>query len=227
MTNIAVLGTGMVAKAIAGKLAALGHSVKIGTRDPKATLARDEKDMAGGPPIRTWLETQPNVSLVTHAEAAAHGAMIVNALSGKGAVEVLQSVASQLEGKVLVDISNPLDFSKGFPPSLTICNTDSLGEQVQRAVPKTKVVKTLNTVNAFLMIDASALAGADHTMFVCGNDAGAKEDVTKLLKEGFGWKDVIDLGDITNARATEMLLPIWTRLMGALKTPMFNVKVVR
>lgn len=227
MKDIAVLGTGMVAKAIAGKLAALGYSVKMGTRDPKATLARDEKDMAGGPPIRTWLETQPKVSLVTHAEAAAHGAMAVNALSGKGAIDVLQSVASQLEGKVLIDISNPLDFSKGFPPSLTICNTDSLGEQVQRAVPKTKVVKTLNTVNAFLMIDGSALANGDHTMFVCGNDAGAKEEVTKLLKEGFGWKDVIDLGDITNARGTEMLLPIWVRLMGALKTPMFNVKVVR
>ena len=217
----------MVAKAIAGKLAALGHSVKIGTRDPKATLARDEKDMAGGPPIRTWLETQPKVSLVTHAEAAAHGAMVVNALSGKGAIEVLQSVASQLEGKVLIDISNPLDFSKGFPPSLTVCNTDSLGEQIQRAVPKTKVVKTLNTVNAFLMIDGGALANGDHTMFVCGNDAGAKEEVTKLLKEGFGWKDVIDLGDITNARGTEMMLPIWVRLMGTLKTPMFNVKVVR
>ena len=227
MANIAVLGTGMVAKAIAGKLAGLGHSVKIGTRDPKATLARDEKDMAGGPPIRTWLESQPNVSLVTHAEAAAHGSMVVNALSGKGAVEVVQSVASQLEGKILVDISNPLDFSKGFPPSLTICNTDSLGERVQQAVPKTKVVKTLNTVNAFLMIDGSALGNGDHTMFVCGNDAGAKEEVTKLLKDGFRWKDVIDLGDITNARGTEMMLPIWVRLMGALKTPMFNVKVVR
>ena len=217
----------MVAKAIAGKLASLGHSVKIGTRDPKATRERTEKDMAGGPPIGAWLETQPKVSLVTHDEATSHGAIVFNALSGQGAMDVLKSVEARLEGKVLVDISNPLDFSKGFPPSLTICNTDSLGETIQRAVPKTKVVKTLNTVNAFLMIDANALAGADHTMFVCGNDAGAKAEVTKLLKEGFGWKDVVDLGDITNARATEMILPLWTRLMGALKTPMFNVKVVR
>jgi hypothetical protein len=227
MTNIAVLGTGMVAKTIAGKLASLGHSVKIGTRDPKATLARAEKDMAGGPPIRVWLETQPNVSLVAHDEAAAHGAIAWNALNGKGATDVLGGVASRLEGKILVDISNPLDFSKGFPPSLTICNTDSLGEAIQRALPKTKVVKTLHTVNASLMIDAKALAAGDHTMFVCGNDASAKEEVTRTLKDDFGWTDVIDLGDITNARATEMLLPIWTRLMRTLKTPTFNVKVVR
>jgi len=226
MSNIAVLGTGMVAKAIAGKLAALGHSVKIGTRDPKATLARAEKDMAGGPPIGEWLKTQTKVSLATHDEATAHGTIAFNALSGQGAMDVLKSVESKLEGKILIDISNPLDFSKGFPPSLTICNTDSLGETIQRALPKTKVVKTLNTVNAFLMVDANALAGADHTMFVCGNDAGAKEEVGRMLKD-FGWKDVIDLGDITNARATEMILPMWTRLMGALKTPMFNVKVVR
>jgi predicted dinucleotide-binding enzyme len=226
MTNIAVLGTGMVAKAIAGKLASLGHSVKIGTRDPKATLARTDKDMGGGPPIGAWLETQKNVSLVTHAEAAAHGAMAFNALSGKGAIDVLGGVATQLDGKILIDVSNPLDFSKGFPPSLTVSNTDSLGEQIQRAVPKTKVVKTLNTVNASLMIDPKTLAGGDHTMFVCGNDAGAKAEVAKLLRD-FGWTDVVDLGDITCARATEMYLPLWTRLMGALKTASFNVKIVR
>jgi predicted dinucleotide-binding enzyme len=226
MANIAVLGTGMVAKAIAGKLASLGHSVKIGTRDPKATLARADKDMAGGPPIGVWLETQPKIALVTHDEAAAHGEIVWNALSGQSAIDVLESVASKLEGKVLVDNSNPLDFSKGFPPFLAVGNTDSLGEQIQRALPKTKVVKTLNTVNAFLMVDASALAGGDTTMFMCGNDAGAKEEVARLLGS-FGWKDIIDLGDITNARATEAYVTLWTRLMGALKTPMFNVKVVR
>jgi predicted dinucleotide-binding enzyme len=227
MTNMAVFGTGVVAKSIAGKLASLGHSVKMGTRDPKATLARADKDMAGGPPIRTWLETQPNVALVTHAEAASHATMAWNALSGQSAVGVLEGVAAELAGKVLADISNPLDFSKGFPPSLTVSNTDSLGEQIQRALPKTKVVKTLNTVNAFLMVDAKSLAGGDHTMFVSGNDAGAKEEVTRTLKEGFGWKDVIDLGDITTARGTEMYLPLWVRLMGTLKTPTFNVKVIR
>jgi hypothetical protein len=182
--------------------------------------------MAGGPPIRTWLETQPNVSLVTHAEAVAHGTVVWNALEGNAVLAVVEPVKDALAGKILVDISNPLDHSKGFPPSLSITGDDSLGERIQRALPKTKVVKTLNTVNAFLMVDPSLLAGGDHSMFVCGNDASAKEEVTGMLK-GFGWKDVIDLGDISNARGTETWLALWTRLMGALKTPMFNVKVVR
>jgi predicted dinucleotide-binding enzyme len=222
MANIAVLGTGMVAKTIAGKLASLGHSVKMGTRDPAATLARADKD-----PIRPWLEARSSISLATYADAATHGSMVFCALNGQASVGVVQGIADRLDGKVLVDISNPLDFSKGFPPSLTVSNTDSLGEQVQRAAPKAKVVKTLNTVNASLMIDAKSLAGGEHSMFVCGNDAGAKHEVTSLLKEGFGWSDVIDLGDITSARGTEMYLPIWLRLMGALKTATFNVKVVR
>jgi len=226
--NIGVLGTGMVAKTIAGKLGSLGHAVKLGTRDVKATLARSEPDMAGGPPLRTWLETQPRVTLGTYAEAAAHGELVVCALSGQGALPGLLSAGVEaLAGKVLIDISNPLDFSKGMPPSLSVANTDSLGEQVQRAFPTTKVVKTLNTVNAFLMVDPQQLAGGDHSMIVCGNDAGAKVEVTRILKEWFGWKDVIDLGDITNARGTEMYLPLWVRLYGALQTPMFNIKIVR
>ncbi len=226
--NIAVLGTGIVAKTIAGKLASLGHSVKLGTRDPKATLARSEPDMTGGPPVRTWLETQPKVSLATFAEAAAHGALVFSALEGRSALAALELAgADNLAGKLLVDITNPLDFSKGFPPSLTVANTDSLGEQIQRALPKAKVVKTLNTVNAFLMVDASLVAGGDHTMFVCGNDADAKSETTRMLREWFGWKDVVDLGDISNARGTEMYVVLWARMFGALKTPMFNVKVVR
>jgi hypothetical protein len=134
---------------------------------------------------------------------------------------------ANLNGKVLIDIANPLDFSQGMPPTLTVCNTDSLGEQIQRAYPNVKVVKTLNTVNAFLMVNPGQLANADHTMFVCGNDAAAKAQVTEWLKGWFGWKDVIDLGDITNARGTEMLLPIWVRLWGALQSPMFNFKIVK
>ena len=225
--NIGVLGTGTVAKTIAGKLDSLGHTVKLGTRDAKATLARNEPDMTGGPPLRTWLESRPNASLGTFAEAAAHGELVISALSGQGAIEGARAAAQGLAGKILIDISNPLDFSKGFPPSLSVSNTDSLGEQVQRALPDTKVVKTLNTVAAFLMVDPQQLAGGDHTMSVCGNDAGAKTEVTRILKEWFGWKDVIDLGDITNARGTEMYLPLWVRLYGALKNPLFNVKVVR
>ncbi len=226
--NIGILGTGIVAKTIAGKLSSLGHAVKLGTREVKATLARSEPDMAGGPPLRTWLESQPRVTLGTYAEAAAHGELVICALSGQGALPGLQSAGAEaLGGKILIDISNPLDFSKGMPPSLSVANTDSLGEQVQRAFPTTKVVKTLNTVNAFLMVDPQQLAGGDHSMVVCGNDAGAKTEVTRILKAWFGWKDVVDLGDITNARGSEMFLPLWVRLYGALQTPMFNIKIVR
>lgn len=225
--NVAVLGTGVVAKSLAGKLASMGHAVKMGTRDPKATLARNEADMAGGPPIRTWLETQKNVKLVPFTEVATDAELVVNGLSGSGALEGLKLVgAKALAGKVMIDISNPLDFSKGMPPSLLVANHDSLGEQIQRAYPDTKVVKTLNTVNAFLMTNPASLAGGDHSMIVAGNDAGAKATVTRLLNE-FGWKDVVDLGDITMARGTEMYVPLWARLFGALKTPQFNVKIVR
>lgn len=226
--NIGVLGTGIVAKTIAGKLGALGHVVKMGTRDVKATLARNDKDMAGGPPVRLFLEGQKNVSLVPFAEAAAHGEIVFNALSGQGVAEALALAGKQnLASKIVVDITNPLDFSKGFPPSLSVCNTDSLGEQIQRELPDSKVVKTLNTVNAFLMVDPGQLAGGDHTMFVCGDDAGAKGEVTRILKEWFGWKDVVDLGGIGNARGLEMWLPLWVRLFGALGHANFNLKLVR
>jgi 8-hydroxy-5-deazaflavin:NADPH oxidoreductase len=225
--NIGVLGTGMVAKTIAGKLDSLGHSVKLGTRDVSATLARSEPDMAGGPPLRTWLERHTRVTLATHADAAAHGQLVINALSGQGALAGLGSTGTALAGKILIDISNPLDFSKGMPPSLSVANTDSLGEQIQRALPETKVVKTLNTVNAFLMVDPRQLAGGDHSMVICGNDAAAKGEVTQILKQWFGWNDVVDLGDITNARGSEMFLPLWVRLYGALQTPMFGIKIVR
>lgn len=226
--NLAILGTGIVAKTLAAKLDALGHSVKLGTRDPAATLARNEPDMAGGAPLRLWLESHPRVSLAPIAEAAAHGQLVINSLSGQGTLAGLELAGTEaLAGKVLIDVSNPLDFSRGMPPTLSVSNTDSLGEQIQRLLPKTKVVKTLNTVNSFLMVEPASLAGGDHTVFVAGNDAAAKAEVTRVLEEWFGWKDVIDLGDITMARGTEMWLPLWVRLWGALGTPAFNLKVVR
>lgn len=226
--KIGILGSGIVGKTIAGKLASLGHEVKLGTRDPEATLARNEKDMAGGPPLRVWLEGRKEVGLVTFAEAAKHGELVVNALSGDGSLPALALAGEEnLASKVLLDVSNPLDFSRGMPPRLTIANDDSLGEAIQRAFPRTKVVKTLNTVNAFLMVDPGQLAGGDHTMFVCGDDADAKTRVTQLLVEGFGWKDVIDVGDLSNARGTEMYVVLWARLFGKLGTATFNVKVAR
>ena len=225
--KIGVLGTGVVGQTIAAKLAELGHEVVVGTRDPAATLARTEPDRFGNPPLKVWLEGRARVRLGTFTEAAAHGELVMNATSGDVSLEVLGAAgAGNLAGKVLVDIANALDFSKGFPPSLSVCNTDSLAEQIQRAFPAARVVKTLNTVNATVMVEPGKVAAGDHTMFICGNDAAAKATVVELL-ERFGWKDIVDLGDVTNARATEMLLPIWVRLFGKLKTPAFNFKLVR
>lgn len=223
----AVLGTGIVGRTIAGGAARLGYEVVIGTRDPQATLSRSEGDAMGNPPFSTWHTDHAEVALLSFAEAAAHGEIVVNATSGGGSLEVLALAgAEHLAGKVLMDVANPLDFSAGFPPTLLVKDTDSLAEQIQRAFPDAKVVKTLNTVNAALMVDPGALADSDHSIFVSGNDAAAKATVTELL-QSFGWQDVIDLGDVTTARGAEMLLPIWLRLMNVLGTAEFNFKVVR
>jgi predicted dinucleotide-binding enzyme len=224
--KIAVLGTGMVGQALAGRLNELGHVVVVGTRDPDATLGRTEPDGMGNPPFRAWHEQHSDIGLGTFADAAAASELVVNATGGGATLSVLeQAGADNLAGKVLVDISNPLDFSGGFPPTLFVKDTDSLGEQVQRAFPEAKVVKTLNTLNANLMVRPKEL-DADSTVFLSGDDAVAKTTVSDLLTS-FGHSDVIDLGDITTARGTEMLLPVWLRLMGALGTPMFNFKIVR
>jgi predicted dinucleotide-binding enzyme len=224
--NIAVLGTGMVGQALAGRLSELGHDVVVGTRDPQATLARTEPDGMGNPPFSAWLQDHQSAGLATFADAAAGAELVVNATSGSGAIPALeQAGADNLAGKVVLDISNPLDFSAGFPPTLFVKDTDSLGEQIQRAFPQARIVKTLNTLNAHLMVNPKAL-GQESSVFVSGNDEAAKAVVTELL-ESFGHTDVIDLGDISTARGTEMLLPVWLRLMGALGTPAFNFKVVR
>jgi hypothetical protein len=168
------------------------------------------------------------VKLATFAEAAGHGEVVVNATAGAASLDALRLAGeANLAGKILVDIANALDFSRDMPPSLLVANTDSLGERIQRAFPAARVVKTLNTMNALIMVNPRQLADGGHTVFVCGDDPQAKALVSELLTEGFGWRDVIDLGDITAARATEMVLPIWLRLWGALQTPMFNFNVVR
>jgi hypothetical protein len=209
-----VLGTGMVGLAISNRLVELRHEVMIGTREPSKS----------GDKLKSRNET---VKVGTFAEAAAFGEVIFNATNGAGALDALKLAGeTNLNGKVLVDISNPLDFSKGMPPSLFVVNTDSLGEQIQRAFPKVKVVKALNTVTASLMVNPRQLADGDHHLFICGSDAGAKAEVTALL-QSFGWKHIVDLGDITNARATEAVLPIWVRLYGVLGTGMFNFKIVK
>jgi predicted dinucleotide-binding enzyme len=224
--KIAVLGTGMVGQTIAARLAGLGHEVTVGTRDPQGTLARTEPDGMGNPAYPVWAAAHPEVRLATFADAAAGAELVVNATSGHGALPALEAAgADNLAGKVLLDISNPLDFSGGFPPTLFVKDTDSLGEQVQRAFPDALVVKTLNTLNADLMVDPASL-GEPSSVFVTGNDETAKATVTELLTS-FGHTDVIDLGDISTARGTEMLLPVWLRLMGALGTAAFNFRIVR
>mgnify|MGYP001298873264 CR=1 FL=1 len=224
--KIAVLGTGMVGRALAAQLAGLGHDVTIGTRDPQVTLSRTEPDGMGNPPFSSWSVDHPDIALATLGEAAGDCELVVNATSGSGALPALeQAGADHLAGKVVLDISNPLDFSRGFPPTLFVKDTDSLGEQIQRAFPQARVVKTLNTLNADLMVNPASL-GAESSVFVSGDDATAKATVTELL-ESFGHTDVIDLGGIETARGTEMLLPVWLRLMGALGTAAFNFKVVR
>ncbi|HEX9230185.1 MAG TPA: NAD(P)-binding domain-containing protein [Arthrobacter sp.] len=225
--KIAVLGTGTVGPAIAAALSALGHGVVIGTRDPQATLARTEPGATGGAPFAQWHAAHGEIEVGTFADAAARADVVVNATNGAGSLAALAAAGSgNLSGKVLMDIANPLDFSHGFPPSLNPVNTDSLGEQIQRTFPEARVVKTLNTMTASVMVDPASVAGGDHSVFVSGNDAAAKETVAGLLKD-FGHRDIIDLGDITTARGAEMILPIWLRVWGALGTGAFNFKIAR
>jgi predicted dinucleotide-binding enzyme len=213
--RIAVLGTGAVGRNVGGRLAELGHEVTLGTRDPEATRARED------------YEEVPGAGLATFADAARDADLVVNATNGGATLAVLALAGAEtLAGKVLVDLSNPLDFSRGMPPTLLVKDTDSLAEQVQRAYPDTRVVKTLNTMNNALMVHPETLAGGDHTTFVAGDDAEAKAVVTGLLAE-LGHRDVLDLGDLTGARGVEMILPLWVRLMGTLGTPHFQFKVVR
>jgi 8-hydroxy-5-deazaflavin:NADPH oxidoreductase len=225
--RLGILGTGAVGKTLAAGLNGLGHEVMVGTRDADETMSRTDPDQFGNPPFSAWRKEHPEVELGTFDEAAAYGEMVVNATAGTVSLEVLDLAGEEnLNGKVLVDVSNPLDFSQGMPPTLSVSNTDSLGEQIQRRFVEARVVKTLHTMNANLMVDPAQLAEAEHTVFVCGDDAEAKAEVTGLLRD-FGWTDILDLGDISAARGTEMLMPIWLRLFGALQKPVFNYKIVR
>mgnify|MGYP001190518749 CR=1 FL=1 len=208
--KLGVLGTGVVGQTLGGKLVELGHDVMMGAR-----AADNEKVVA--------FAQRTGGKAGTFAEAAAHGEMIIHCTRGDTAVAVLGACAPALAGKVLIDVSNPLDFSKGFPPTLLVSNTDSLGEMIQRALPDVRVVKTLNTVTASIMI-APRRIHATHSVFVSGNDASAKGKAMDLLRS-FGWSSIIDLGDITTARGTEQFLPLWVRLLGAVGTAEFNIGI--
>ena len=226
MATYGVLGTGTVGQALAGKLHELGHEVRMGTRDPDASRGRTEPGYAGALPLGIWLEHNPEIQLVTFHEAIAGSEVLINATSGSVSVDVLATAGQKdLDGKIIIDIGNPLDFSSG-DLDLTIGITDSLGETIQRAYPTSRVVKTLNTVTSAVMIDPEIVGDGDHTMFIAGNDDAAKRAVTELLRS-FGWRDIFDLGDISGARGMEAMLVLWLRGMQALGGPMFNIKLVR
>jgi predicted dinucleotide-binding enzyme len=213
--NIGILGTGVVGQTIGARLTQLGHDVMLGSRS-----ATNEK-------AAKWVsENAPRATQGTFADAAQFGDIVFNCTSGQVSLEALRAAGAQnLTGKTLADVSNPLDFSKGFPPTLTVCNTDSVAEQIQSAFPEAKVVKTLNTMTATVMVNPGLVPG-EHDVFVSGNDAGAKAQVTDLLR-AFGWRNVIDLGDISTARGPEMVLPLWVRLMGVFNSPIMNFHIAR
>jgi predicted dinucleotide-binding enzyme len=190
----------------------MGHEVMMGAR------AADNEKVLG-------FAQRTGGKAGTFADAAAYGEMVFNCTRGDTSLATLSALSQQLEGKILVDVANPLDFSQGFPPHLTVSNTDSLAEQIQRVLPNTFVVKSLNTVNASVMIEPSLVPGR-HTVFVSGNDKHAKGKVMDFLRS-LGWQSILDLGDISSARAAEQILPLWVRLYGVLGTAEFNIAVMK
>ena len=228
--KISVLGTGDVGQTLAKKFIETGHEVMIGTRDVQETLTR-KSVRQGSAPFSEWHESNKKVQLGTFQESAAFGEIVINATNGANSLNALDLAGEEtLAGKILIDLSNPLDFSKGMPPSLLegLHNTNSLGEEIQKEFPQAKVVKTFNTMWCGLMINPGMLDGGNHINYISGNDNNAKVRVKDLLKE-IGWKEenIIDLGDISAARATESVLPIWVRLMGVIGTGAFNFKIVK
>jgi 8-hydroxy-5-deazaflavin:NADPH oxidoreductase len=216
--KIAILGTGTVGDTVGSKLIELGHQVKMGSR-----TADNEKALA------FVAKHSGNAVSGTFEAAAAFGELIVNCTAGVGSVDALKLAGeANLTGKIIIDIANPLDFSNGMPPTLSIVNNNSLGETIQQNFPGAKVVKALNTMWSGLMVNPGLLAKGDHDCFICGNDADAKQTVQQLLMS-FGWKPdhILDLGDITKSRGTEMYLPLWLSIFGATKNGGFNLKIMQ
>lgn len=215
--KIGMLGTGTVGRTVATALVDAGHEVRIGGRQ------------RNNPTALAWVEaTGSGASQGSFEDAARHGEVVFNCTAGTASLEALtRAGAENLAAKILVDVANPLDFSRGLPPSFTVCNTDSLGEQIQRAFPAAKVVKALNTVSHRVMVNPARVPGQHH-LLLCGNDASAKREVAHLLATSLGWPpgSLLDLGDITAARGSEMLVAAWVRLWGAMGTPDFNFQVV-
>ena len=208
--KIAILGTSAVGPALAKALSAAGHQVTIGTRDPGETRRREQ-----------WAGVESPLAAYGDLDAE----VFINATNGRGSLSALRAVGEALDGKVVIDTSNPLDFSQGFPPSLFVSNTDSLAEQLQRELPQARVVKMFNTMANQVMVNPRGL-GSDSTIFVAGNDASARQTAASVAAD-LGWTDVFDLGDLTAARGLEMFIPLWVRIFSQLGRPEFNIKVVR
>jgi 8-hydroxy-5-deazaflavin:NADPH oxidoreductase len=224
--KIGIIGGGSVGQTIGGKLAANGHDVRLGIR--KVTDEELAKDRGFAGKLVDWTK-ETGVKVVTMREAAEHGEILFNATQGAGAIEALTLAgADALGSKVLVDISNPLDFSHGMPPSImpVYAGNTSLGEEIQKAFPNARLVKAFNTIAAAVMVNPGAIA-ADHDLLIAGEDARVKAEVSHLAEREFGWKSVVDLGGIKAARGTEHWLPLWVTLWGVVGTPMFNLKIVR
>jgi predicted dinucleotide-binding enzyme len=222
--KIGIIGSGVVAQTLGSRLIEQEHDVVLGTRDPRNL---DAKKMFAST-LREWLEqTKNRAKIATFAEAAAHGEILINATSGTISIDALKlAEADKVGPKILIDAANELDHSQGMPPAVLASQERCLAEKIQATFPNLKVVKTLNTIGAPVMVNPRAVGGGDHTVFVSGNDPDAKAQVTKLLKS-FGWSDVLDLGDVASARGPEMYMAMWIRLWGATRTGMLNVKVVR
>ena len=222
--KIGIIGAGSVGQTFAAAFAAKGHDAVIGIR--KVNDEELAKPRNWAQPLNEWVKTT-NAKVGTFAEAAAHGEILFNVTSGGVSIDALNMAgAANMKGKILIDVANPLDFSRGMPPSLfpNLSNTWSLGEEIQKHFPDVKVVKAFNTIAATVMVDAG-LVKQEHDLFISGNDDAAKATVSKLAKELFGWKSITDLGDITGARSQEALLHIWLRLWGVKGTPAFNLHV--
>ena len=218
MNRIAVLGTGNVGDTVGSKLIELGYSVLMGSR-----TQNNEKALA------FVAKHNDKACAGTFADAAAYGEIIFNCTKGLASLDALHMAGEDnLKDKIIVDLANPLDFSNGMPPTLSVCNSNSLGEEIQKAFPSAKVVKALNTIWCGVMVNPGMINNGDHNTFLSGNDAAAKEKVKEILK-AFGWKEenILDLGDITTARGTEMYLALWIRIMGATNSGAFNLKIVR
>lgn len=225
--KVAILGTGDVGKTLAAALVRRGHDVMVGTRDVRRKM--EEKPAEDAESFRSWAGRNKNVRLGTFAEAAAHGDLLMNATAGHASLGALGTVRpADLRDKILIDVANALGpWQEGASLVLFVANTDSLAERIQRAHPGLRVVKALNTVTAHIMVNPGGLAGGDHDVFVAGDDPAARERVVRFLREEFGWKTVLDLGDLTAARGLEMMMMVWLKLWTALGTSDFNYRIVR